>query len=110
MKKEEILAMSREDNRDEDEREKQLRMNAVIPAFIGMGVIGITLTILEVILLDTVIIGKCIHLMIMGSAATSQWYLALILKKKAWYISAACLTYYTIRSTLQVIDAFCALM
>lgn len=110
MKKEEILAKSREDNQNEDEREKQIRMRAAIPAFIGMGVIGLTLMLLEMLLLDTVLLSRGIYLVVVGTVATQQWYLALTLKKKSWFISAACFTFCAFLATLQTIDAFRAMM
>ena len=110
MQKEEILAKSREENQTEDEREKQIRQKAAIPAFVGMGVIGVTLMLLEMILLDTVLLSRGIYLLIVGTVATEHWYLAMTLKKKSWFISAACFTFCTAISAAQVFMAFRSMM
>ena len=110
MNKDEILSKSREENKNEDERERQIRMKASIPAFIGMGVIGLTLMLLEMILLDTVILSRGIYLVFMGTTATQNWYLALTLKKKNYFVSAVCFMLCTVIAILQVIMAFRAMM
>ena len=110
MNKEEVLAKSREDNKNEDEREKQVRMRASIASFIGMGVVGITLMVLEMFLLDTVILSRCIYLVIIGSLTTQNLYLALTLKKKGYLFAAAGFVFCLILAVLQVITAFQTMM
>lgn len=110
MNKEEILAKSREDNQNEDEREKQIRARSAIPAFVGMGVVAVILMLLEMILLDTVLLSRGVYLVIVVALATQNWYLALTLKKKAWFFIAAGFTFNAFLSTLQVISAFRSMM
>ena len=110
MNKEEILAKSRQDHKNEDEREKQIRMRAAIPAFVGMGVIAVTLMLLEMIFLDTVLLSRSLSLVIHGTVATQHWYLAATLKKKVWITSAACFTFCAVLSALQTINAFWEMM
>ena len=82
MNKEEILAKSREDHQNGDEREKKLRMGSAIPAFIAMGAIGVTLMILEMIFLDTEIVSCSVRLMWNGCLCVQNWYLMAVLRKK----------------------------
>ena len=82
MNKEEILAKSREDNKNEDEREKRLRIGSAIPAFIAMGSIGVTLMILEMIFLDTELLSCGVRLMIYGCLCVQNWYLWAVLRRK----------------------------
>lgn len=110
MNKEDILSKSRADHKNGDEREKQIRMRSAIPAFVGMGAFGITLMLLEFIFLDTVILSRGISLVVVGTVATQNWYLAFTLKKKIWYLNAAFFTCSTVISTLSVINAFRTMM
>ena len=110
MNKEDILAQSRKDNKNGDEREKKLRMGSAIPAFFAMGVIGVILMLLELLFLDTVILSRSISLIFTGTAATQQWYLAFTLKKKVWYLIASFWTFSAVLSVLQVIFAFRSMM
>ena len=110
MNKEEILAKSREDHKNEDEREKQIRMRAAIPALIGMGVIAITLMVMEILFLDSVLLSRSFGLVFTGAVATETWYLAVTLKKKWWFIAAAGFTISTIISALNVLLVFQSVM
>ena len=110
MNKEEILAKSREDHKNEDEREKQIRMGAAIPAFIGMGVAAVTLMLLEMFLLDTDLLINGLSLVIHVTVATQYWYLAVTVRKKTWFICAACFTFCSLLGILRVIDSFASMM
>ena len=110
MNKEDILAKSREEQKNSDERELQIRGKSAIPAFVGLGVIGVTLMILEAVFLDTTVLSRSIGLIIAGTVATQHWYLAFTLRKKLWFFMAVLFTLKTMLSILQVVDAFQAMM
>ena len=108
--KEEVLAKSRADNQNEDEREKQIRGRSAILAFIGMGIVGVILMLMEMIFLDTELLSSGVYLVIIVALATQNWYLALTLKKNQWFWLSAGYTFCVLLSTLQVIRAFRSMM
>jgi hypothetical protein len=106
MDKDEILAKSREENKNEDEREKRLRMGSVIPAFIAMGSIGATLMILEMIFLDTELLSCGLRLMLHGCLCVQNWYLWATLRKKYMITLSILWTFIAAGSVWSMIQVF----
>lgn len=82
MNKEEILAKSRQENKDADERETQIKLKAIsISRSVGI-MLCFVILLLETIMLDTSIIGFACLTINFSMRATESWVTTLILKKK----------------------------
>ena len=110
MKKEEILEKNRMDNKEEDEREKKLRLTATIPVLIAFGIASVALVIAELVLLDTEILLYSFALIVDSMICVESWYLLFALKKKIFYVIAPVWTLITVSSVLQVMDVFHTMM
>ena len=111
MKKEEILAKSREENRNEDEREKQLRMGSGIVSFAAMGVVGVILMFAEAIFLETELLLHTVPLMLHVALCLFSWYMVAVSKKKtAWLICGIAWLFNLALSLCRVIETFIAMM
>ena len=110
MDRDEILKKSREENKDGDEREIQLRTTSVMPVIITMGVVGLILMVLENILLDTQLLTNGLYLVIMLVAAVQQWYLLILIKKKYLIFTGFCFTFASVLAVLRLIDTFASMM
>ena len=110
MKKEEILAKSREENRNEDEREKQLRKNAGLAMLIAMSLTGGILSYAEIIFLETEILLYGIQLMIFVSLGVQNWYFWATGKKKIHLVLGIFWVVLIVSSLCRVIQVFISMM
>ena len=93
MNREEILEKSRNENKEEDEREKNLRSKAAIPFIIAFGVAYFFFIIFERLVLNTSIIHHVMGTTLFFSVSTEFWFIAIAVKKsKSNFISAICFT------------------
>ena len=110
MKKEEILAKSREENRNEDEREKQLRKKSGLAMFIAMSLTGGILSLAEIIFLETEILLYGIQLMIFVSLGVQNWYFWATGKKKIHLVLGIFWVVLIVSSLCRVIQVFISMM
>jgi len=106
MNKEEILAKSRQEHQNGDEREKQLRMGSAVPVIITLGVTAVLLMLAEEIFLDTKILSWGVKLMIQASVCVQNWYLLAVLKKKILILLGIIFTIGTTLNVYILIDLF----
>lgn len=106
MNREEILEKSRNENKQEDEREKLLRKGSFIPAIITLCVVTVILGLAEIIFLDTMILGNSFYFLITIMCAVQNWYLLAVLKKKYLVVTSILWTFTTIVSILCLINTF----
>ena len=111
MKKEEILAKSREENRDEDERERYLRKGSAVAAFVAMGLTGVVLMFAEAFFLETELLLHAVPLMLHMALCLFCWYRVAISKKKAVWIFCGIVWIFNIAlSAYRVIETFIEMM
>ena len=70
----------------------------------------ITLMHLEIFLLDTELLTNGVSLTMKVVLAVQDWYLAVRLKKKGWFVAAIIFTLSAVLAILRMIDTFAAMM
>ncbi len=110
MDRDDILKKSREENRNGDERELQIRRQAALPVIITMGIIGLILMCLEWIFLDTTLLTDGLYLLFTFVAAVQQWYLLAVLKKKYLIFTGIAFTFVSILAIMNLIDTFISMV
>ncbi|MBE7065603.1 MAG: hypothetical protein E7384_07340 [Ruminococcaceae bacterium] len=93
MNRDEILEKSRKENKDEDEREKNLRSKAAIPFIAAFGIAFFFFVIFERLVLNTSIIHHVLGTTLFFSISAEFWFIAIAIKRsKTNYFSAICFT------------------
>lgn len=109
MNKEEILAKSRQEQQDGDEREKHLRLRAFIPMWITMITVGGSLMLAEGFFLDTDIVSSSVQLMFHSCLCVQNWYELAVLRKKYLIATSIVFTLLAVRYLWKLILAFIAM-
>ena len=101
MNREEIFKKSRMENKEEDEREKNLRLKGGIPFIIAFAIAFLFFTIFEILFFDSYLIRQCFGTTLWFCGTVEMWYITIGIKRKAsWYIFTS---YFTLNFILNVI-------
>lgn len=104
MNRDEILKKSQLENKEEDEREKNIRSKRGIPFIIAFCIAYLFFTIFEFLFLDSEIISHSLGTTLWFCAAIEMWYIAIAIRRRiSWYITASAVTLAFITKAISMI-------